>query len=64
MKERFLFYFGDEVGFLKVWDLTYLLENCKVERCKKTYAEYMKSSFNPSRIEGVDVSKLANSLRK
>ena len=65
VKDRVIFYLGDEVGFLKVWDLTFLLETYEIKPCTQTYAESKVESYNPSRIEGVDVSQLVStSLRK
>jgi hypothetical protein len=33
-KERFFLYLGDELGFIKAWDLTYLITNLlPIVRC-------------------------------
>lgn len=47
-KERYYAYVGDEHGYLKVWDLNYMLEQLRplgVEKCKS----FVKSNFNPRR---------------
>ena len=38
-KKRTFFYFGDELGMIKVWDITYLLSHHlpTVKQCKKTH---------------------------
>ena len=61
-KERIYLYLADELGFLKVWDLTHLVKKIGL-KTNKSYPE-IKVSFNPKRKENVDCSSIATSLRK
>ena len=49
-KNRYQFYFGDEYGFLKVWDLTYLLKKSHIVPCTITHPKFKGRSFAPHRI--------------
>ena len=62
-QERFYAYIGDDQGFLKIWDLHYVIKQLQVvgiEKCKSM----VKSNFNPRRQELVDCSAFSNQLRK
>jgi hypothetical protein len=54
LKERAYIYLGDELGYLKIWDLSTFLKEFKINVCK-SYIE-MKGSFNPTRKENIDCS--------
>ena len=62
-QERFYACIGDEQGYLKIWDLNYILKQLHtmgIEKCKTM----VKSNFNPRRQELVDCSAFSNQLRK
>ena len=64
-KQRYLFYFGDEHGYLKVWDLTYLLQQSGIQPCTISHPKMMGHSFKPHRIEAIQIEKnFAFSVRK
>lgn len=54
-------YIGDDSGYVKVWDLSFLLDQCG-HPPEAPYFEKMGSSFNPNRSENIDVKAYANSL--
>lgn len=55
-------YLGDEQGYLKIWDLTYLVKSLGVKKAGNYPAS--KMSFNPKRKEQVDQSMIAESFRR
>ena len=68
-KERIYVYIVDELGFIKVWDLTYLIKYHLSSVISsighmKTPLRSAKVSFNPKRKENVDVTIFAKALRK
>mmetsp|Transcript_1193 Transcript_1193/g.1211 ORF Transcript_1193/g.1211 Transcript_1193/m.1211 type:complete len:100 (+) Transcript_1193:2198-2497(+) len=61
-KERCFLYIGDDLGFLKVWDLTYIVKRLGFNKAKNHPKS--KVSFNPKRKENIDISSFANQMRK
>jgi hypothetical protein len=53
-------YFGDDKGFIKIWDFTNLFEVIDVQKTDKNVSE--KVSFNPKRKMFIDASNVVNSL--
>ncbi len=51
-----LFYFGDELGYMKLWDLTYILQLYGGPKMTKTHIEVKGKNFFPYRIEGIEIS--------
>lgn len=51
---RFYLYTGDSLGYIKLWDFTYLLETLGFAKVQ-AYVE-LKGTFMPERKEAVDVS--------
>jgi hypothetical protein len=51
---RFYIYTGDDLGYIKIWDFTYLLESLGFGKVL-SYVE-LKPTFIPVRKEAVDVS--------
>ena len=60
-REKLYIYLGDQLGFIKIWDFTDLLESLGVGKC----ARYIdtKPYFNPNRIETIDHYDYANEIR-
>ena len=54
--ERLLLYFGDELGFIKAWDLTYLLKCSGCGPLFQTHPELKGGAYLPHRIESIEVS--------
>ena len=45
------------MGFVKIWDLTYILKRLiPVKKCKKTQEEFLGNKYFPNRIEGVSIN--------
>lgn len=62
-KDRFYAYIGDEHGYLKIWDLNYILDQLRplgIEKCKTM----VRSNFNPRRQELVDCGAFSKQLRR
>jgi hypothetical protein len=59
---RFYLYTGDDLGYIKLWDLTHLLESLGFEKAKEYVV--LKPTFIPVRKEAVDVSAYALKLAK
>jgi hypothetical protein len=61
LQEKLYIYLGDQLGFIKIWDFTDLLESLGVGKC----ARYIdtKPYFNPNRIETIDHYEYANEIR-
>jgi len=62
VKDRTLLYIGDEAGFIKLWDLDLAIERTGIKPVKAF--RDMKVQYNPYRMEKVDCSELASSIRK
>ena len=62
VKERVFIYVGDELGFIKLWDLTEILASSGVAKTKRVIE--LKTAFNPNRQETVDCSTAAEHIRK
>jgi hypothetical protein len=58
---RTYLYVADELGFLKVLDLTTVIK--KLGFNKASNYPQTKISFNPKRKENIDISSFANSMR-
>jgi hypothetical protein len=54
---RVYIYTGDDLGYIKIWDFTYLLESIGFGKVL-SYVE-LKPTFIPVRKEAVDVSQYA-----
>ena len=61
VKDRIYLYLADEIGFLKVWDLTYLVAFLKFSPAPN-YPK-TKVSFNAKRKENIDYSIHMSSIR-
>jgi len=60
-----MLYFGDEFGFLKVWDLTQLLLKTGLGPLVQTHRQWKGTAFNPHRIENIEISHfVSTTLRK
>jgi hypothetical protein len=59
-KNRTLAYLGDEMGFIKVWDITNLISALGIKKCESDVSK--KVSFNPKRKFDIDASNLVNSM--
>lgn len=59
-KERFFFYFGDELGYIKLWDVTDLMfmkDGYRLEASKMTWADWKgHNHYFPNRIEGIEIN--------
>jgi uncharacterized protein YjiK len=55
-------YLGDANGFVSVWDLSQILDQCKIEK-QATFLEY-DLQFYPNRSEKIDVSSYAHMMKK
>lgn len=58
--ERLYLYVGDDAGYLKIWDLNYVIKQVGVEKVKS----HVKANFNPRRQELVNCTAYANQYRK
>jgi len=62
-KERLYLYLGDELGYIKIWDIMSIID-CHPELEKARRLVDTRSFFNPYRQEQVDCSKYVNQLRE
>jgi hypothetical protein len=60
-KDRVYLYLGDDLGFVKLWDLTLLIEDKEIEKVDKITK--LKTYFYPKRQENKDVSNYCVQLR-
>lgn len=60
--DRVFLFIGDELGFLKLWDLTSVISLLGVQKCVSH--KESKGSFNPTRSEVIDCSVITNQLRE
>ena len=64
-RNRVMLYFGDEFGFLKVWDLTHLLLKTGLGPLVQNHRQWKGTAFNPHRIENIEISHFVSmTLRK
>ena len=56
--ERIYVYVADELGFLKLWDLTSIIQSFNLEKCQ--CIPQQKAAFNPRRQEIIDNSHSAS----
>jgi len=56
-------YLGDELGFVKIWDMLPTLQKTGIKKVK-SFIDSKTGKYNPYRMERCDCSELANSLRK
>ena len=61
-QERTYLYVADDIGFLKVYDLTYIIKKTGLKP-SESYPK-TKISFNVKRKENVDCTSFANALRR
>ena len=61
-KMRVYLYLGDDFGILKLWDLTYLLEQSELLPCKPFW-ETRGDQYFPGRKEKVNVTGYASRMR-
>lgn len=57
LKERLFFYFGDELGYLKIWDLTMLLQ--PIGALPKSHPQHKGHMFLPKRVESIEITPFA-----
>ena len=57
-KERAYIYIGDELGYLKIWDMQTFIDEFGLKQCK-SFIE-LKGNYNPTRKESVDCSAYTN----
>jgi hypothetical protein len=59
--DRLYLYIADEYGFIKIWNLTTIIKDIGIGRCKGMRDGIR--SFNPYRQEKIDCSEMANQIR-
>jgi len=62
LQSRVYLYFGDEFGFIKLWDLTYICQQAGSKQ-SQTHAEWKGKRYFPFRIEGIEINSLVTKTK-
>jgi hypothetical protein len=64
-KPRIYVYVGDDFGYLKCLDITYIIKKSGVRTKTTKWKDRPNANFTPNRCEGIDITPfVAESLRK
>ena len=64
-KHRVFLYIGDELGHIKLWDLTYILTTSGYGPLSLTHRDIKGKNYFPNRVESVEIaSAVTDTLRK